>query len=214
MSDKISGKFHQIPSTIANQRWISILNIIIYLETKFRPNRRIFVFGGHFIPWLPWQWLPFWSFSTPPKAATYYGGYSYKVDHNMAPKPWISIPNIKIYLEINFFVFWQPLWIQNGHHSKPTMNINSQHHHHLHGNQISSKSEIFCIWRPICTLVTMATATILNFFQHPKSCHTLRWILRQKRHKISNVLPPLIHFSCCKQTILIGPIGSWSKWNK
>ena len=32
-----------------DQRWISIRNIIIYLETKFRPNRRIFVF-----------WLPFW----------------------------------------------------------------------------------------------------------------------------------------------------------
>jgi hypothetical protein len=31
-----------------------------------------------------------------PKAVTYYGGYSYEVDHNMAPKPWISIPNIKI----------------------------------------------------------------------------------------------------------------------
>jgi hypothetical protein len=30
--------------TIANQQWISIHNIIIYLETKFRPNRRIF--GG------------------------------------------------------------------------------------------------------------------------------------------------------------------------
>ena len=26
------------------KRWISIRNIIIYLETKFRPNRRIFVF--------------------------------------------------------------------------------------------------------------------------------------------------------------------------
>ena len=70
----------------------------------------------------------------PPKAATYHGGYSYKVDHNMAPKPWISIPNIKIYLETKFrpnrriFVFWQPFWIQNGHHSKPTMDINSQHH--------------------------------------------------------------------------------------
>jgi hypothetical protein len=63
--------------------------IIIYMETKFRPNRRIFVFGGHFIPWLPWQRPPFWIFSTPPpKAATYYGGFSYKVDHNMAPKPW------------------------------------------------------------------------------------------------------------------------------
>ena len=49
MSDKISGKFHPIPSTIANQRCISIRNIIIYLETKFRPNRRIVVF-----------WWPFW----------------------------------------------------------------------------------------------------------------------------------------------------------
>ena len=114
MSDKISGKFHPIPSTIANQRWISI--------------RNIFVFGGHFVPWLPWQRPPFWICSTP-KAATYYSGYSYKVDHNMAPKPWISIPNIKIYLETKFrpnrriFVFWRPL-----SHSKPTMDIDSQHH--------------------------------------------------------------------------------------
>jgi hypothetical protein len=59
--------------------------------------------------------------------------YSYKVDHNMAPKPWISIPNIKIYLETKFhpnwriFVFWRPFWIQNGLHSKLTMDINSQH---------------------------------------------------------------------------------------
>jgi hypothetical protein len=49
----------------ANQRWLSIRNIIIYLETKFRPNRRIFVFGGHFVPWLPWQRPPFWIFSPP-----------------------------------------------------------------------------------------------------------------------------------------------------
>ena len=53
MSDKISGKFHPIPSTIANQRWISIPNIKIYLETKFRPNRRIFVF-----------WRPFYTLVT------------------------------------------------------------------------------------------------------------------------------------------------------
>ena len=83
MSDKISVKFHPIPSTIANQRWISIRNIIIYLETKFRPYRRIFVFGGHFVPWLPWQWPPFWICSTPPKAATHYGGYSYKVSWSL-----------------------------------------------------------------------------------------------------------------------------------
>jgi hypothetical protein len=49
-------------------------------------------------------------------------------------------------------------------HSKPTMNINSQHHNLLI-NHISLKSEDFCIWRPFCTLLTMATATILNFVQ-------------------------------------------------
>ena len=53
------GHFGFIMATIANQQWISIRNIIIYLETKFRPNRRIFVFGGHFVPWLPWQRPPF-----------------------------------------------------------------------------------------------------------------------------------------------------------
>ena len=90
----------------------------------------------------------------------------------MAPKPWISIPNMKIYLETKFrpnrriFVFWRPFLIQNGCHSKPTMNINSQLHNLL-GNQISPKSEDFCIWRPLCTLVTMATAAILKFFNPP-----------------------------------------------
>jgi hypothetical protein len=45
----------------------------------------------------------------------------------MVPKAWISISNIKIYLETKFhpnrrsFVFWWSFWIQNGHHSKPTM---------------------------------------------------------------------------------------------
>ena len=53
-------------------------------------------------------------------------------------------------------------------HSKPAMNINSQHHN-LHGNQISPKSEDFCIWRPFYTLITMATAAILNFFNPPKA---------------------------------------------
>jgi hypothetical protein len=55
-------------ATIANQRWISIRNIKIYLETKFRPNRRIFVFGGHFVPWLPWQQPPFWKKIQSPKS--------------------------------------------------------------------------------------------------------------------------------------------------
>jgi hypothetical protein len=177
MSEKFSGKFHPIPSTIANQRWISIRNIIIYLETK----------SEDFCIWRPFCTLVTMStavilkfFNPPPKSCHILRCifYSYKVDHNMAPKPWISIPNIKIYLETKFFpnrrifLFWWPFWIQNGHHSKPSMNINLQHHNLL-GNQISPKAEEFCI------LDTMATATILNFFNTPKSCHTLRWIFLQ-----------------------------------
>ena len=53
------GHFGFKMATTANQRWISICNIIIYLETKFRRNRRIFVFGGHFVHWFPWQRPPF-----------------------------------------------------------------------------------------------------------------------------------------------------------
>ena len=37
------------------------------LGNQMSPNRRIFVFGGHFIPWLPWQQPPFWICSTPPQ---------------------------------------------------------------------------------------------------------------------------------------------------
>ena len=79
MSDKMSRKFHPIPSTLdfscyyvismateailkipkevctsthsaehSCEVWISIRNIIIYLETKFRPNMRIFVFWWSF----------------------------------------------------------------------------------------------------------------------------------------------------------------------
>ena len=56
------------------------------------------------------------------------------------------------------------------HHSKP-MNINSKYHNLL-GNQISSKSEDFCIWRPFHSLVTMATAAILNLLNPQKLPHT------------------------------------------
>jgi hypothetical protein len=40
-----------------------------------------------------------------------------------------------------------------------------------------------------CTLVTMATAAILNFFQPPKSCHTLRWIFLQSFMKFDERNP-------------------------
>jgi hypothetical protein len=47
-----------------------MLQIDTHRETKFRPNRRIFVLGGHFVPWLPWQRPPFGIFSTPKSCHT------------------------------------------------------------------------------------------------------------------------------------------------
>ena len=49
--------------------------------------------------------------------------------------------------------------------------------------EIGSEFNIFC------TLVTMATATILNFFQPSKSCHTLRWIFPQSFMKFDERNP-------------------------
>jgi hypothetical protein len=71
------------------------------------------------------------------------------------------------------------------------MDINSQHHNLL-GNQISPKSEDFCFWWPFCTLVTMATAAILNLFNPPKSCHTLRWIFLQSFMKFDERNPKIV----------------------
>ena len=112
-------------------------------------------------------------FVQPPKAATYYGGYSYKVDHNMAPKPWISIPNIKIYLETKFAQIGGFLYF-GGHFGFKMAAIANQLWISIRNIIIyletkSPKLEDFCIWRPFCTLVTMATAAILNFFQPPKA---------------------------------------------
>ena len=76
--------------------------------------------------------------------------------------------------------FWK-VSSNSKHRSKPTMNINLQHHNLL-GNQISPKSEDFCIWLPFYTLVTMATAVILNCFNPQKLSHTTvdiptKWII-------------------------------------
>jgi hypothetical protein len=57
----------------------------------------------------------------------------------------------------------QGFWIQIDRHSKPTMNINSQHHNLL-GKTNFAPIGGFCIWRPFYTLFTMATSAILKLF--------------------------------------------------
>ena len=68
------------------------------------------------------------------------------------------------------------------------------------GNITAKICEVWSEFNIFCTLVTMATATILNFFQPPppKSCHTLRWILLQsfmkfdERNPIFFLNPPFL----------------------
>ena len=68
---------------------------------------------------------------------------------------------------------WKPNFVQIegflyfGDHSKPTMDINSQHHNLL-GNQISPKSEDFCILAAILYLGYHGNGRHFEFFQHPK----------------------------------------------
>jgi hypothetical protein len=47
------------------------------------------------------------------------------------------------------------------------------------GNITTKICEAWSEFNIFCTLVTMATAAILNFFQLSKSCHSLPWIFLQ-----------------------------------
>ena len=65
---------------------------------------------------------------------------------------------------------WQIFWkisSNSEHHSKPTMNINLQHHNLL-GNQISPKSEDFCILVAILYLGYHGNGRHFEFFQPPQ----------------------------------------------
>jgi hypothetical protein len=59
------------------------------------------------------------------------------------------------------------------------------------GNITAKLCEAWGEFNIFCTLVTMATAAILNFFQPPpkKSCHTLRWIFLQSFMKFDGRNP-------------------------
>jgi hypothetical protein len=57
------------------------------------------------------------------------------------------------------------------------------------GNITAKICEVWSEFNMFCTLVTMATAANLNFFQPHKSCHTLRWIFLQSFMKFDERNP-------------------------
>ena len=59
------------------------------------------------------------------------------------------------------------------------------------GNITAKLCEVWSEFQQFCTLVAMATAAILNFFNHKKSCHTLLWIFLQSFMKFDERNPKL-----------------------
>jgi hypothetical protein len=104
----------------------------------------------------PWQRLAFWNFQT----SKPFIHMPYNISVNFHPIPstlnvsrfFVATAAILKFLSLKIMCmhvrqnFWK-VSSNSEHHTKPTMDINSQHHNLL-GNQISPKSEDFSIWRP------------------------------------------------------------------
>jgi hypothetical protein len=135
---------------MAPKQWISIRNIIIYLETTFCTNRRIFVF-----------WRPFWIQDG-----------RHRVQHVLLPVNIHFHWNLFIFeiltIYFNFFSFYI-----GGHFEmaailkikKKSTTLSDD----LYLCQVSNGSAVRFPFNIFCTLVTMATAAILNLFNRPKA---------------------------------------------
>ena len=137
----------------------------------------------------PWQWQAFWNF----QASKPFIHMTYNISIKFHPiastlkfsRFFVATAAILKFLNLKIMCthvrqnFWK-ISSNSEHHSKPTMIINSQHHNLLE-DQISPKSEDFCIWRPFYTLVNLPwqRPPFWIFSTPPKSYHILRWIFLQ-----------------------------------
>jgi hypothetical protein len=113
------------------------------LETKFRPNRRIFVF------WRPFLVKPKWS---PYRAAC----------HTVCKYPFL-LKSVH-FRNFNVFLIFILVAILKIFKTKSTTLSDD-----LFLCQVLKGSAVRFEFNIFCTLVTMATAAILNFFQPPKA---------------------------------------------
>ena len=136
------------------KRCISIRNIIIYLETKFRPNRRIFVL-----------WRPFWFKIIGSTIANQNGRHM--VLHILLP--------VNIHFHWNLFIF-EFLTIFFYFYIGGHLEIFKKKEHNFEWWSffVSSFKRMRCTFelKKNCTLVTMATAAILNLFNPQQLAHT------------------------------------------
>jgi hypothetical protein len=140
--------FSKLPSMVAIDKFD--------YSTKFRPNRGIFVF-----------WQSFWI----------------QNDRHSKPK-WSQygaacLTPCKYPFPLKFFHFWifnDFLIFILAAILKILKTKSTTLSDDLFLCQVSKGSAVWSEFNIFCTLVTMATAAIFDFFQPLKSCHTLRWI--------------------------------------
>ena len=128
---------------MAPKQWISIRNIIIYLETKFCPNQRIFVF-----------WRPFWiqnGCRIKPKWSPYGAAC-------LTPCKYPFLLKSVHFWNFNVFLIFILVAILKILKTKSTTLSDD-----LFLCQVSKESAAWSEFNICCTLVTMATATIWIF---------------------------------------------------
>ena len=146
--------------------WISIRNIIIYLETKFRTNRKIFVF------WRPLLVQNHQGHHSKPKWSPYGAAYLTPCKYPFPLKSvhfWIFKDFFKIVILVAIWKIFK---------SKSTTLSDD-----LFLCQVSKGSAVRFELNIFCTLVTMATAAILNLFNLQQLPHTTVDILT-KFHEV------------------------------
>jgi hypothetical protein len=134
---------------LAPKRWISIRNIIIYLETNFRSNQRIYVFWWPFLVQNGHHSKPKWS----PYGAACLTPCKYPFPLKSVHF-WIFNDFLNFYIGDHFENFknraqlWVIIYFCVKFQKDPLYGLNLTF---------------------FCTLVTMATATILDFSTPPKA---------------------------------------------
>ena len=121
------------------------------------------------------------NFINTPKASTHYGEYSYvcfmKFDEKSkkkikSPPFFISMATAAKFVQLIaiFLAYLVPVNVD------------------VTGNITAKLCEVGSEFNIFCTLVTMATASILNLF-NPQNCQTLRWIFLQSLMKLEERNP-------------------------
>jgi hypothetical protein len=89
----------------------------------------------------------------------------------------------------HFWIFNNLFWFYIGSHFENSKKKSTTLSDDLFLCQVSKGSAVRSEFNIFCTLVTIASATILYFFNPPQGCHAQRWIFLQSFMKLDERNP-------------------------